>query len=96
MPAVPTTQHPFDLNKAQRDCVDWQLTSARITNAAAFLDAVQPYPLKNTQGGAAYLNADSAIMDVGKRAFAENCARCHSSKVPDEVKTWPGQTLRCG
>jgi hypothetical protein len=86
MPAVPTTQHPFDLNKAQRDCVDWQLTSARITNAAAFLDAVQPYPLKNTQGGAAYLNADSAIMDVGKRAFAENCARCHSSKVPYEVK----------
>jgi hypothetical protein len=85
MPSVPTTQHPFDLNKAQRDCVDWQLTSARIGNAAAFLDAVQPYPLKNAEGGAAYLNASPATLDMGKRAFAENCARCHSSKVPDEV-----------
>jgi hypothetical protein len=74
MPPVLTTQHPFDLNNAQRDCLDWQLTSARITNAAAFLDAVQPYPLKNAEGGTAYLNADPATMDLGKRAFAENCA----------------------
>jgi hypothetical protein len=66
--------------------VDWQLTSARITNAAAFLDAVQPYPLKNAEGGTAHLNTDPATIDLGKRAFAENCARCHSSKVPDEVK----------
>lgn len=85
MPAVPTTQHPFDLNKAQADCVDWQLTSARMTNAADFLDAVQPYPLRNAPGGAAYLTADGAVLDKGKRAFAENCARCHSSKVPLEV-----------
>jgi len=47
MPAAPTTQHPFDLNKAQTECVDWQLTSARMTNAANFLDANQPYPLKS-------------------------------------------------
>ena len=85
MPAVPTTQHPFDLNKAQQDCVDWQLTSARMTNAANFLDANQPYPLKNAPGGAAYMTATPAVLDSGKRAFAENCARCHSSKVPPEV-----------
>ncbi len=85
-PAVPTAQHPFDLNKAQRECVDWQLTSARMTNAANFLDAVQPYPLKSAQGGTAYMTATPAVLNMGKRAFAENCARCHSSKVPDEVK----------
>jgi hypothetical protein len=85
MPEVPTTQHPLDLSKAQNDCVDWQLTSARMTNAADFLDAVQPYPLRNAPGGAAYLTADPTVLDKGKRAFAENCARCHSSKVPPEV-----------
>jgi hypothetical protein len=85
-PAVPTAQHPFDLNKAQQDCVDWQLTSARMSNAANFLDAVQPYPLKSAQGGTAYLTATPAVLNLGKRTFAENCARCHSSKVPDEVK----------
>jgi hypothetical protein len=46
---------------------------------------VQPYPLKNAPGGAGYLTADQAVMDKGKRVFAENCARCHSSKVPPEV-----------
>jgi cytochrome c5 len=85
MPAIPTSQHPFDLNKAQKDCVDWQLTSARIDKAAAFLDAVQPYPLSKAPGGGAYLKASPAVMDLGKQVFAENCARCHSSKVPDEV-----------
>jgi hypothetical protein len=85
MPAVPTTQHPFDLNKAQKECVDWQLTSARMGNAADFLDANQPYPLKSAPGGAAYLTATPAVLDTGKHAFAENCARCHSSKLPPEV-----------
>lgn len=86
IPAVPTTQHPFDISKAQKECVDWQLTSARIDNAAQFLDAVQPYPLKNAPGGAQYLTASAAVLDTGKRVFAENCARCHSSKVPPEVQ----------
>jgi hypothetical protein len=83
--AVPTAQHPFDIDKAQQDCVDWQLTSARMGNAANFLDAVQPYPLKSAPGGTSQLDMTPATQDKGKRAFAENCARCHSSKVPDQV-----------
>ena len=71
---APTTQHPFDIAKAEKDCVDWQLTSARINDAANFLDAVQPYPLKNAQGGQAYLTADQTTLDTGKKAFGENCA----------------------
>ena len=82
---TPTAQHPFDIIKAQKDCVDWQLTSARIDNAANFLDAVQPYPLKNAPNGQTYLTASSSTLDLGKKTFAENCARCHSSKVPPEV-----------
>ncbi len=81
----PTAQHPFDLDKAQKDCVDWQLTAARMGNAANFLDAVQPYNLKSAEGGQAYLNAGPDVIDLGKTAFAENCARCHSSKLPSEV-----------
>jgi len=81
----PTVQHPFDLNKAQQDCVDWQLTAARMANAANFLDANQPYYLKNAPGGAAYMSSDPAVMDLGKTVFGEQCARCHSSKLPPEV-----------
>jgi hypothetical protein len=81
----PTAQHPFSIEKAEKECVDWQLTSARMQNAANFLDAVQPYSLKAASGGQEYLTASPAVLDQGKRAFAENCARCHSSKLPAEV-----------
>ena len=81
----PTVQHPFDLNKAQQDCVDWQLTAARMTNAANFLDANQPYYLKDAPGGTTYMTSDPAVLDLGKTVFGEQCARCHSSKLPPEV-----------
>ncbi len=80
-----TTQHPFSLEKAEKDCVDWQLTAARMGNAANFLDAVQPYSLKAAPGGQDYLKASPAVLNQGKVAFAEKCARCHSSKLPSEV-----------
>jgi hypothetical protein len=80
-----TSQRPFKIAKAEKECVDWQLTSARINDAANFLDANQPYYLKNAPGGTNYLTTDAAILDLGKTAFAQECARCHSSKLPDEV-----------
>ncbi len=81
----PTVQHPFDLVKAQKECVDWQLTAARMGDAANFLDNVQPYPLKNAPGSQQYMQASPAELDLGKTAFAQECARCHSSKLPPEV-----------
>jgi cytochrome c5 len=78
-------QHPFDLNKAQAECVDWQLTAKRIDNAAAFLDSLKPYYLKDAPGGDSFLTTDAALLTTGKQVFAENCARCHSSKVPSGV-----------
>ncbi len=81
----PTAQHPFDLTTAQKECVDWQLTAARMTDAANFLDANQPYYLKDAPGGKDYISTNTAVLDAGKTAFGENCARCHSSKLPAEV-----------
>lgn len=80
-----TSQRPFEIAKAQKECVDWQLTAARIDNAAAFLDANQPYYLKDAPGGGKYITADAAVLDLGKTAFGQECARCHSSKLPPEV-----------
>ncbi len=82
---VTKPQHPFDIDKARKECVDWQLTEQRINKAAAFLDAVQPYYLKSAPGGGDYLKATPEQLDLGKTTFAENCARCHSSKLPPEL-----------
>ena len=36
------------------------------------------------------INLDSGKLDRGKDVFAENCARCHSSKLPDPVASVEG------
>jgi hypothetical protein len=56
-----------------------------MTDAANFLDANQPYHLKDAPGGKNYLTTSTETLDLGRTAFAENCARCHSSKLPPEV-----------
>lgn len=39
--------------------------------------------LSDAPGGKEYLRTDQAVLTRGKIVFAENCARCHSSKLPD-------------
>jgi hypothetical protein len=79
--------HPFDVAKAQKDSVYWRATSGQVGNLAKFfLTAAKPHPLKDAPGGASYLTTDAAVLALGKRAFAENCASCHSSKLPPGVK----------
>jgi hypothetical protein len=39
--------------------------------------------LKDAPGGSAFLTEDAATLRQGKTVFAERCARCHSSKLPD-------------
>lgn len=75
-------QTPFDLAHAEEECEDWRLTAERMGNAAAFLDAVRPYPLADAPGAERWLTADEETLARGKRAFAGHCARCHSSKLP--------------
>jgi len=51
--------------------------------AAFFLASARPDYLRDAPGGAAKLAAAAPTMDRGKDVFADRCARCHSSKIPD-------------
>ena len=77
-------QRPFDLAKAAAECRDWRLTAARIPDAAAFLDASSnaAFRLADATGAGALASATPEQVDRGRRAFARECARCHSSKLP--------------
>ncbi len=68
-------QSPFVIEKAATDCQDFKQTMARIPNAAKFLDSQHGFQLPSQ-----YINASA--LPLGRRLFAENCARCHSSKLP--------------
>ena len=75
-------QKPFSMDRARQECADWRETEARMPAAEAFLKTIGPMHLKDAPGGAQYLTTDTSLLDRGKRVFAEQCARCHSSKQP--------------
>jgi len=75
-------QKAFDVAGAFRNSVYWQTTYARTANIVKFFLRLTPMHLKDAPGGKAYISRDQAVMDRGKRAFAERCAGCHSSKQP--------------
>jgi hypothetical protein len=55
--------------------------------ALFFLKTAKPDYLKDAPGGKAYLTTDAKKLARGKIVFAENCARCHSSKQPPLCET---------
>ena len=74
---------PIPIKTAQKNSSYWQATEAGTPNTALFfLKAARPDYLKDAPGGSAYLSADDATLERGKTAFADTCARCHSSKAP--------------
>ena len=75
-------QQPFEIAYARANCADWKATEARMPAAETFLKTQVPPRLNDAPEGASYLTSDSAVLNVGKRVFAENCATCHSSKQP--------------
>jgi hypothetical protein len=75
-------QEPFRLAVAEKECADWRATSARMEGAEVFLKTIGPMPLEYAPGGKEHLWAKGETLQQGKRAFADNCARCHSSKQP--------------
>jgi hypothetical protein len=75
-------QQPFRIAEARKNCEDWRNTEARMENAEAFLKTSGPMRLKDAPGGSPYLTADAETLRRGKLAFADKCARCHSSKQP--------------
>ena len=75
-------QHPFEVAKAQKGSVYWQATMARLPNLAKFLMKLEGPKLADAPGGNSFLSHDQAVLQRGAIVFAENCARCHSSKQP--------------
>ncbi len=75
---------PIRLKDAQENSAYWRATEEGTPDMAKFfLKAAQPDRLKDAPGGEKYLTADEATLVRGKTVFAETCARCHSSKLPD-------------
>ncbi|HEY1986139.1 MAG TPA: hypothetical protein VGG85_12050 [Terracidiphilus sp.] len=79
-------QSPFDPGQARMEsstCDEgWLATEARMQGLEAFLRTLPPLRLADADGGATHLPTDINVLARGKTIFAENCARCHSSKRP--------------
>ena len=78
---------PIAIATAEKNSAYWRATEAGTPLMAQFLvKAGQPDKLADAPGGNAYLAADEATLARGRTVFAETCARCHSSKLPDEAR----------
>ncbi|HEX5605306.1 MAG TPA: hypothetical protein VFY96_02265, partial [Candidatus Binatia bacterium] len=74
---------PIRIEDAEKNSSYWNATVNQTADVALFfLKTAKPDSLKNAPGGEKYLTGDKATIDRGKLAFANYCARCHSSKVP--------------
>jgi hypothetical protein len=74
---------PIEVGVLRRNSAYWGATETQTPNMALFLvKASAPHHLADAPGGARYRSADRGTLTRGKIVFAENCARCHSSKAP--------------
>jgi hypothetical protein len=96
----------FDLiHEARKDVNSpWMQTERRMPNMALFLGTWDSFPLasakeieregKPKKDGKDYLTTEAVVLTRGKIAFADHCARCHSSQRPDPMPNDPaGQKL---
>ncbi|WP_047498170.1 hypothetical protein [Terriglobus sp. TAA 43] len=74
---------PIQIKTANEKSIYWQVTQTQTPNMALFfLKSTAGHHLKDAPGGAAYLTKDQTQLERGKTVFADRCARCHSSKIP--------------
>ena len=77
---------PIKIADANKNSSYWNATQEQTPDVALFfLKTAKPDLLKDAPGGGTYLTKDKATLTRGKTVFAENCARCHSSKIPDSA-----------
>jgi hypothetical protein len=77
---------PIKIADADKNSVYWQVTTNQTADMALFfLKTAQPDYLKDAPNGASLMTTDQGKLDQGKTVFAENCARCHSSKQPPNL-----------
>lgn len=78
-------QTPIRVKDAQRLSPAWNWSEEASPDLAAyFIKFAKGHKLANASGGEKYLTKDQAQLDRGKLVFAQNCARCHSSKRPPQ------------
>ena len=78
---------PIEISVARKNSSYWEATEAQTPDMALFfLKSTAPHKLKDAPGGEAHLTKDNAQLERGKIVFAENCARCHSSKLPENAE----------
>ena len=79
---------PIEIAVAEKNSSYWKANEAQTVDLALFaLKSTEPHHLADAPGGEAYLTHDQALLTQGKTVFAERCARCHSSKLPDMALT---------
>ena len=77
---------PITIADARKNSSYFEATENQTWDMARFfLKTTNPHYLKDAPGGAAYLGSNQAQLTRGKTVFAERCARCHSSKVPQSA-----------
>jgi hypothetical protein len=75
---------PIKIKDAEQNSIYWQATEAGTPAMAQFLHkTARPDRLEDAPGGKEFLTTDDTVLRRGKVAFADFCARCHSSKLPD-------------
>ena len=84
---------PIEIAVARKNSAYWEATEAQtFATALFFLKTTEPHKLKDAPGSEKYLGKPdtdkkyATKLDRGKVVFAENCARCHSSKLPTPAK----------
>lgn len=77
------TVTPISIAAARAKSPYWRATEKGTPAMALFfLKAARPDRLEAIPGGRSYLAASPAQLARGREVFADNCARCHSSKGP--------------
>jgi hypothetical protein len=72
---------PIKIEDAEKNSSYWNATVAQTADVALFfLKSAKPDLLKDAPEGGQYLTQDKAKLNRGKVAFAEQCARCHSTR----------------
>ena len=88
---------PITIATAQKNSSYWRATEAGTPDMALFfLKAARPDRLADAPGGERYLTRDAALLERGKRVFADTCARCHSSKGPTPPPDLRLDPIACG
>jgi hypothetical protein len=78
-------QTPIRVKDAQKYSPAWNWSEEASPDLAQyFIKFAKGHKLANAPGGARYITTDQAQLDRGKLMFAQNCARCHSSKRPPQ------------